>query len=107
MGKDMDRSEELRIYMKAARAKFDDIGGRHLSRDEMIAFCQGRMTAEREVARPHILQCDQCLQLFKDVSDFFEPQREDEIEVGELQVRRAWKEFWVQAQYTQETMAGA
>ena len=92
--------------MKAARAKSDDGDGSHLSEAEMIAYCQGRI-AEREAARPHILQCDQCLQLFKDVNDFFEPQREDEIEVGELQVRRAWKEFWVQAQCTQETMAGA
>jgi hypothetical protein len=95
----MDRNEELRIYMKAARAKFDDIGGRHLSEGEMIALCQERMAAaEREVARPHIIQCDHCLQLYKDVNDFFEPLREDEVEVGELQVHRAWKGFWRQAQ---------
>src|SRR5688572_18649248 len=94
----MDRNEELRIYMKAARAKFDDIGGRHLSEGEMIALCQERMaTEEREVARPHIIQCDHCLQLYKDVNDFFEPRREDELEISELQVRRAWKEFWSQA----------
>jgi hypothetical protein len=109
----MDRKEELRNYMTAARALFDggigeagraqdevaqsqfyESGGRHLSNDEMIAFCQERMAAaEREAARPHILQCDKCLQLFKDVNDFFKPWREDEVEIGELQVRRAWKEF--------------
>lgn len=115
----MNRKEELRNYMKAARAlfvfddgfgkggraqkevdraQFDDGGGRHLSNDEMIAFCQERMAAaEREAARPHILQCDECLQLFKDVNDFFAPRREDEVEIGELHVRRAWKEFWPQA----------
>jgi hypothetical protein len=101
----MDRNEELRIYMKAARAKFDDIGGRHLSEGEMIALCQERMaTEEREVARPHIIQCDHCLQLYKDVNDFFEPLREDEVEVGELQVGRAWKEFWRQAQDIKKAM---
>lgn len=107
----MDRNEELRSYMKAARAQFDagiedialavmeiglaqfDAGNvRHLSNDEMIALCQERMAAaEREAARPQILQCDECMQLFKDVNDFFEPRREDEVEIGELEVRRAWK----------------
>jgi hypothetical protein len=115
----MDRNEELRSYIKAARelfvteealdkggraqkevapAQFDD-GGRHLSNDEMMAFCQERMAAaEREAARPHILHCDECLQLFKDVNDFCEPRREDEVGIGELEVRRAWKELWPQVQ---------
>src|SRR5262249_30271593 len=64
-------------------------------------------TEEREVARPHIIQCDHCLQLYKDVNDFFEPLREDEVEVGELQVRRAWKEFWRQAQDINKATDGA
>jgi hypothetical protein len=125
----MDRNEELRNYMKAARelfvfddefgevgrapnevsrAQFDDGGGRHLSNDEMIAFCQERMSAaEREAARAHILHCDECLQLFKDVNDFFEPRREDDVEIDELQVRRAWKKFWPQARGIKETIPGA
>src|SRR5262249_30087970 len=79
-----------------------------LSEAEMIAYCQERMAAaEREAASPHILQCDQCLQLFKNVNDFFEPRREDEVEVGELQVHRAWKEFWPQAQDIKKATAGA
>src|SRR5215470_16980713 len=94
----MDRNRELRIYMKAARAKCDDGNGRHLSEAEMIAYCQERMAAaEREAARPHILQCNQCLQLFKDVSDFFEPRREDEEEIDQSQIRRAWNDFWPRA----------
>jgi hypothetical protein len=106
----MDRNEELRSYIKAARkffvteealgkggraqkevalAQFDD-GGRYLSNDEMMAFCQERMAAaEREAAHPHILHCDEYLQLFKDVNDSFEPRREDEVGIGELEVRRA------------------
>ena len=91
----MDRNQELRVYMKAARAKFDDGNGRHLSEDEMIAYCHERMAAaEREEARLHILQCGHCLQLFRDVSDFFEPRREDEEEIDQLQIRRAWNDFW-------------
>jgi hypothetical protein len=91
----MDRNQELRIYMKAARAKFDDGNGRHLSEDEMIAYCQERMAAvEREMTRLHILRCDHCLQLFRNVSDFFEPRREDEEEIDQLQIRRAWNDFW-------------
>jgi hypothetical protein len=91
----MDRNRELRIYMKAARAKSDDGNGRHLSEAEMIAYCHERVAAaEREEARLHILQCDHCLQLFRDVSDFFEPRREDEEEIDQLQIRRAWNDFW-------------
>ena len=97
-GDDMNRDQELRIYMKAARAKFNDGNGRHLSQDEMIAYCREPMAAaEREEARLHILQCDHCLQLFRDVSDFFEPRREDEEEIDQLQIRRAWNDFWPRA----------
>lgn len=91
----MDRNQELRIYMKATRAKDDDGDGRHLREDEMIAYSQGRTAAaEREETRLHILQCDHCLQLFRNVCDFFEPRREDEEEVDQLQIRRAWNDFW-------------
>ena len=84
--------------MKAARAKFNDGNGRHLSEEEMIAYCREPMAAEeREEARLHILQCDHCLQLFRDVSDFFEPRREDEEEIDQLQIRRAWNDFWPRA----------
>ena len=97
-GNDMNRNQELRIYMKAARAKFNDGNGRHLSEEEMIAYCREPMAAaEREEARLHILQCDNCLQLFRDVSDFFEPRREDEEEIDQLQIRRAWNDFWPRA----------
>ena len=95
---DMNRNQELRIYMKAARANFNDGNGRHLSEDEMIAYCREPMAAaEREEARLHILQCDHCLQLFRDVSDFFEPRREDEEEIDQLQISRAWNDFWPRA----------
>jgi hypothetical protein len=94
----MNRNQELRIYMKAARAKFNDGNGRHLSEEEMIAYCREPMAAaEREGARLHILHCDNCLQLFRDVSDFFEPRREEEEEIDQLQIRRAWNDFWPRA----------
>jgi hypothetical protein len=64
----------------------------------MIAYCREPMAAaEREEARLHILQCDYCLQLFRDVSDFFEPRREDEEEIDQLQISRAWNDFWPRA----------
>jgi len=59
--------------------------------------------AEREEARLHILQCDHCLQLFRDVSDFFEPRREDEEEIDQLQIRRAWNDFWPRASNERKT----
>lgn len=90
----MDRNRELRIYMKAACAKFDDGSGRHLSEDEMIAFCQERMAApERETARSHLVRCGECLQLFRDARDFFDPDREGEPAVVDVEIRRGWKEL--------------
>ena len=90
--------------MKASRAKFDDGNGGHLSEAEMIAYWHERTTAaEREEARLHILQCDHCLQLFRDVSDFFEPRREDEEEIDQLQIRRAWNDFWPRAHTERKT----
>jgi hypothetical protein len=90
----MDCNQELRVYMKAARAKFDDGNVRHLSEAEMVAYYHERVSAaEREEARLHILQCDHCLQLFKDVSDFFDTMREDEEEIDQLQIRRTWNDF--------------
>jgi hypothetical protein len=103
----MDRNQELRVYMKAARAKSDDGNGRHLSEAEMIAYWHERTTAaEREEARLHILQCDHCLQLFRDVSDFFEPRREDEEEIDQLQIHRAWNNFLPHVRNERKMAAG-
>jgi hypothetical protein len=90
----MDRNRELRIYMKAARANCDDGNGRHLSHDELIAYWQNDLTEpEREAAQTHLLRCDQCLALFRDVNDFFEPRRDDETEMNEFEAHRAWRDL--------------
>jgi len=90
----MRQNSELRRYMKAISEESAERLGRHLSRDELIAYWQSEMTApEREAAQTHLLSCDQCLALFRDVNDFFEPRREDETGMNELEAHRAWRDL--------------
>jgi hypothetical protein len=90
----MDQNSELRPYMKAIGRESADQLGHHLGHDELIAFKQGNMAAsEREAARAHLLRCDQCLAIFRDVNDFFEPRREDEIEMSEFEARRGLRDL--------------
>jgi len=90
----MRQDSELRRYMKAIGKDTAERLGRHLNHDELIAYWQSNMTApEREAAQTHLLRCDQCLALFRDVNDFFEPRREDEIEMSEFEAHRAWRDL--------------
>jgi hypothetical protein len=90
----MHHASELQRYMKAISDESSDRSGRHLDQDEMIAYWQGRMdTTEIDAARSHILDCDQCLTSFRDVNDFFEPRREDETGLSEIEVRRNWRDL--------------
>src|SRR5262245_22981356 len=90
----MRQNSELQRYMKAFGEKSAERLGHHLSHDELIAYWQSNMTApEREAAQTHLLSCDQCLELFRDVNDFFEPRREDETGMNELDEHRAWRDL--------------
>src|SRR5262245_4794194 len=90
----MRQNSELRRYMKAISKKSEERLGRHLSHYDLIAYWQSNRTApEREAAQTHLLRCDQCLALFRDVNDFFEPRREDETGMDELEEHRAWRDL--------------
>src|SRR5215475_14635335 len=90
----MGQNSELRRYMKAITRESAERLGRHLSQGELIAYWQNSMAApEREAAQSHLLHCDQCLALFRDVNDFFEPRRADETEMSEFEAHRAWRDL--------------
>ncbi|MCI0388685.1 MAG: hypothetical protein MOB07_07945 [Acidobacteria bacterium] len=99
----MNRREEFQRYMRAASGKFEGDPGRHLSEKELIAYQQGQLEAdEREKAQAHLVQCGVCIEVFKDISDFFEPAREGKETVSEAEIRREWQDLWqrVQIEYT-------
>ena len=99
----MDNKETFRLYMKAAITTSAP-PGRHLSEAELVALHQGQLPAsERETARLHLADCDECLQVFGDTRDFFNPAREDETPVGDLEARREWKDLWSRIQAGEET----
>src|SRR5262245_27419079 len=90
----MRQNSELRRYMKAITKQSAERLDRHLSHDELIAYWQSETTApEREAAQTHLLHCDRCLALFRDVNDFFEPRREDETGMNEFEAHRAWRDL--------------
>lgn len=95
----MPHRNEFRAYMKAASRTADRPDDRHLSEAQVIAFCQEQMpSAEREAARAHLLACAACLQLFRDVNDFFDPPREDEEELSAPQLTADWQALWTRVQ---------
>ncbi len=104
----MDKKEEFRHHLKAVRREFENSLGRHLSKEELIDYQQGRLAeTAREEAQSHLVQCDVCLAAFKDVSDFFEPAREGEEPVSKVEVGRAWQTFWQRVQPEEKAATGA
>jgi hypothetical protein len=100
--------EEFRQYMKAVGEEFENNPGRHLSEDELIEYQRGRLEeTEREKVQAHLVQCDVCLEAFKDVNDFFDPTREGEEAISEREIDQEWKAFWQRVQAEEEAPARA
>ena len=66
----------------------------HPSDEELIKYLGGRLTeSAHEGVQSHLVECAECLELFKDVRDFFEPHRENEQVISE-DIRRERTAFW-------------
>lgn len=66
----------------------------HLSDDELIDYLNGRPTDDRrEDVQAHLVGCDECLEHFRDVRDFFEPHREGDQMIT-VDIRREWTTLW-------------
>jgi len=67
----------------------------HIGEAQLIAFCEGRLpSAERELIQNHLADCSECLTLFREVSDFFTPLREDEEQLTEAEIVQGWNSIW-------------
>ena len=68
----------------------------HPGDDELIAYLRGRLTERgQESVQSHLVECDECLELFKDVRDFFESHRESDHAVTS-NMSHEWKVLWEQ-----------
>jgi len=84
----MDTREEFQRYMTAISGEEDRLS-RHLSEDELIEYQQGRLEdLERDTIQSHLVQCDACIAVLKQVSDFFEPAREGEEAISDVHAPR-------------------
>ena len=95
----MSHGEEFRAYMKAANRTSGNNDDRHLSEAQVIAYCRGELPAtEHEAAAAHLVECEQCLVLFRNARDFVDPERDDEQEIGAAETDDAWRSLWQQVQ---------
>lgn len=93
----MTGSEEFRAYMKAVNRPSDTSDERHLSEAQIIAYCRGEMEeGEREAAQAHLVHCEQCIALFRNASDFIDPERPEEDEITIAETNEAWRSLAAQ-----------
>ena len=95
----MTHGDEFRAYMKAANRTSGSNDDRHLTEAQVIAYCRGEMpAAEREAAEAHLVECEQCLVLFRNARDFVEPERDDEPKITAAETDDAWRSLWREVQ---------
>lgn len=96
----MTNEEQFRAYMKAVSgAMIED--EQHLSEARMMAYCRRELpAAEREAAQSHLVNCEECVALFRSVRDFVEPAGPDDEEIDAAQTETAWQSL---LQCVQET----
>lgn len=87
----MTHEEEFRAYMKAASEAMVE-NEQHLSEARMMAYCRRELPdAEREAAQSHLVNCEECVALFRSVRDFVEPASPDDEEIDAAQTETAWQ----------------
>lgn len=95
----MTDGNEFRKYMKAANRTLSQNDDQHLSEAQVIAYYRGKMTgAERELAQTHLVDCEECLALFRSAGDFLEPAAPDETAVTTQELEDAWSSVWQRTQ---------
>jgi len=82
------------IYMNVIHHQFDKPGGEHLSDTELFELQQGLLPPARQASvQQHLFVCLECLQAFKDVSDFLTPLQADETVPSKKQIEAGWQEL--------------
>ena len=96
----MTDEEEFRAYMKAAHTPMSN-DGQHLSEAEMIAYCRRTMSdTDRDAAQAHLVDCDQCIVLFRSTRDFVEAPGPGDEEIDAAETDEAWRSLLPRLQST-------
>ena len=86
----MTDGKEFRAYMKAAQTTMND-DGQHLSEARIIAYCRRAMPDdEAEAAQAHLVNCEQCIALFRSARDFVEGPGSEDEEINATETDEAW-----------------
>ena len=94
----MTPGAEFRAHMKAVNGTTGN-DQRHLNEAEVLAYCRSEMPeTEREAAQAHLVECEQCVALFRSARDFLEPADANEAEVSRSETEAAWRSLWQHAQ---------
>src|SRR5215213_1041603 len=102
----MTRREEFRAYMKAFSSTSHNSGERHLSEAQVVAYCRGEIAeSDREPVRAHLIDCEQCIALFRNARDFLDPARPEDEEISSDETNHAWQSLLQRMQ--SETGTGA
>jgi hypothetical protein len=115
----MNRTSEFHKFMEFVRepedlASLEDAAagprgsvGRHYDESALIDYAEGMISREeRAQIETHLTQCAACRELAGDVSAFFDPIREEEIELTEFEVRRGWKDLRSRIPFEPRRQAG-
>ena len=87
--------------MKPHNQEFYD-SKHHASNDDLIDYMGGRLSeTTHDRIQSHLVECDECLDLFRDVRDFFESHREGE-QVITANIAHEWKSLWERAKDEKE-----
>jgi hypothetical protein len=88
----MNEQDPLQFYLKTAVQYRSDLPGDHLTEDQMERYYrQGKFQAlDESFVHLHLTECAQCIARFKDIRDFFGPQRPDEEDTMDLDADRMW-----------------
>src|SRR5687767_6545080 len=79
----------------------------HPGDPELLGYMAGRLDeSASEAVQRHLVECDQCLDLFKDMHEFFDSQRPAEQMISE-DIATEWNSLWKRVQESKEETAGA
>ncbi|MFN0084933.1 MAG: zf-HC2 domain-containing protein, partial [Blastocatellia bacterium] len=84
--------EDLDLAEENVAGGHPDPVGCHYDESGLIDYYEGRISPEaRDQIETHLRNCARCGELSSDVKAFFDPIREDEVELTEFEIRRRWK----------------
>jgi hypothetical protein len=80
--------------MTNANPEFHYDSTHHPSDDELVTYLHGRLPENAyEWVQSHLVECDACLEQFRDMQDFFDTHRKDEQIISE-DISHEWSALW-------------